>query len=297
MQALLNWLEESTITAVAVSIALVLIIGIIDFWKGYLLSVSLFYIVPIILTAWVRGWRFGAAIAFFAASVWTGAHYIAGFPTPNHAYLLWNILMRFGVFSTVAYAFGTLKITLDSEMKSARLDPLTGIVNRREFLRALESELNRANHLGSIFSIAYFDLDNFKRLNDTSGHSEGDRAIRTVGAALQQTCRKMDIPGRLGGEEFALLLPETDEATAQGVIQRFHERFSADMKNQGWELGVSIGIVSYQGNGCSTPQLLHAADQAMYKAKKAGKNHVYSETLNSSTGQSMENYAQGNRDG
>ncbi len=297
MQALLEWIEESTKTTVALSIALIVIIGVIDFWKGYLLSVSLFYIVPVILTAWVRGWRFGVGIAFLAASVWTGAHYIAGFPTPHHVYLLWNVLMRFGVFSTVAYAFGTLKTTLDSEMRSARLDPLTGIANRREFLRALESELNRANHLGSNFSIAYFDLDNFKRLNDISGHSEGDRAIQTVGAALQQTCRKMDVPGRLGGDEFALVLPQTDEATAQGVIRRFQERFSADMKHQGWELGVSIGIVSYRGNGCSTPQLLQAADQAMYKAKQAGKNRIYSETLNSSIGQSMEKYKQLKRDG
>lgn len=289
MHALLDWLEKSTITAVALSIALIVIIGVIDFCTGYLLSVSLFYIVPVILMAWVRGWRFGVAIAFLAASIWTSAQYIAGFPAPSHVYLLWNTLMRFGVFTTVAYAFGMIKMTLDKEMISARLDPLTGIANRREFLRALESELNRSNHLESIFSIAYFDLDNFKTLNDTAGHSEGDRAIQAVASVLCQTCRKMDFPGRLGGDEFALLLPQTDESTAQGVIQRFQERFSADMKNQGWELGVSIGIVSFQGDSLSSPQLLQAADRAMFKAKRAGKNRVHSETLNPSTDQSMEN--------
>ena len=187
--------------------------------------------------------------------------------------------MRFGVLATIGYAISIFKLMLDSEMRDARLDHLTGIANRREFLSTLEAELNRSNHSGKPFSVAYLDLDNFKKLNDTAGHSEGDSALRVVGTALQQACRKMDLPARIGGDEFALLLPETDESVARSVIQRVRERFDCKLKSKRWDLGVSIGIVNCHGNNVSAQQILNAADRAMYKSKIAGKDRAYFETL------------------
>lgn len=279
MVKLLDWIARSLIKTVSVSLSLIVAIGILDFLTGFALSVSLLYIFPVTIATWSRGWRFGIPIAFLAASVWSVAQYASGFPVPHPVYPLWNTLMRFCVLATVGYAFSFLKLALETEMRAARIDPLTGIANRRKFLGILETELNRSNHSRRPFSVAYFDLDDFKKLNDTSGHSEGDRALCAAGAALKKTCRRMDLPGRIGGDEFALLLPETDEAIARSVIERFRARFAADIEQNQWTLGVSIGVINCSGNHLSAWQILNAADRAMYKAKRAGKNRVYFEVL------------------
>lgn len=279
MNTLFSSIAQSKWKAISLPIALVSTIGIIDFWTGFALSVSFLYIIPVTLATWFRGWRYGIVIAFFGATIWAIVLYLSGFPTPTMIHPIWNTAMRFGVLATVAYTISHFKIALDTEMRDARLDQLTGIANRREFLRTLEAELNRTHHLGRPLSVAYFDLDFFKELNDTRGHAEGDRALRVVADTLRLTCRKMDLPARIGGDEFALLLPETDDIIARLVIERFQDNFSSEIKLHRWRLSASIGVVSLRNGSFSAYQVLNAADEAMYKAKSSGKNRIHIDVL------------------
>ena len=276
---LIEWIAQFSITTFLVSLVLIVVIGTIDFYTGFEFSVSFLYIFPVILATWAKGWRFGITSALFAAIVWSVALYTAGFPAPRSSYPIWNTFMRFCVLATVGYTFSFFKQVLESEIQDARYDHLTGIANRREFLNVLETEINRSNHSQIPFSVAFLDLDNFKKLNDAAGHGAGDHALRAVGMALQQTCRKMDLPGRIGGDEFALLLPDTDELTARAIIERFRERFAFEMQHNQWALGVSIGIINSHGNNLSAVQILNAADYVMYKAKRGGKNQVHFKAL------------------
>jgi diguanylate cyclase (GGDEF)-like protein len=279
MNTVFDWIAQSRWKAISVPIILVAVIGIIDFWTGFAFSVSFLYIIPVTLATWLRGWRFGITVALIGATIWSVVQYVSGFPAPSLMHPFWNTAMRFGVLATIAYTISYFKIVLDAEMRDARLDQLTGIANRREFLRTLESELNRTNHLGRPLAVAYLDLDYFKELNDTQGHSEGDRALRVVGDTLRRTCRKMDLPARIGGDEFALLLPETDDTIAHLVIERFRQNFSSGMTANQWSLGVSIGVVSLREGKFSAQQVLRAADVTMYKAKTAGRDRVHIDVL------------------
>jgi len=161
--------------------------------------------------------------------------------------------------------------------RQATTDELTGLVNRRRFLEALETELERAKLFETPLSLALADLDDFKRVNDAYGHLAGDDALRTFADLLEAHLRKDDVAGRLGGEEFAVVLPETDLEEATMVADRMRGAFSAaPLALSG---GVRISLTASFGiaelaPGQSAQQLVSRADAALYAAKAAGKNRV-----------------------
>ena len=155
--------------------------------------------------------------------------------------------------------------------RQAITDDLTGLVNRRRFIEALDAEIERARRFGSPLTVVLADLDNFKRVNDEHGHHAGDDVLRSFAGLLRSHVRDVDVGGRIGGEEFAIVLPETDSAGAASVAERIRESLAA----------VPIGITSSFGvaelsSGQSGDDLLRTADAALYRAKEAGKNQVVS---------------------
>jgi diguanylate cyclase (GGDEF)-like protein len=161
--------------------------------------------------------------------------------------------------------------------RQATTDELTGLVNRRRFLEALEAELERARLFETPLTLVLADLDDFKRVNDAHGHLAGDDALRTFGDLLQAHLRKVDVAGRLGGEEFAVLLPETDLEEATLVADRMRGALSeAPLRLSGGvriSLTASFGIAELAPDQ-SAQQLMSRADAALYGAKAAGKNRV-----------------------
>ncbi len=161
--------------------------------------------------------------------------------------------------------------------RQATTDELTGLVNRRRFLEALETELERARLFETPLSLVLADLDDFKVVNDAHGHLAGDDALRTFGDLLEAHLRKVDVAGRLGGEEFAVLLPETDLEEATLVADRMRGALSAaPLRLSG---GVRISLTSSFGiaelaPGQSAQRLVSRADAALYAAKAEGKNRV-----------------------
>ena len=163
----------------------------------------------------------------------------------------------------------------------ATTDPLTRVLNRRAFLDRLTAEVDRSRRYDSTLALLLFDVDHFKRINDTVGHLAGDSVLRQMGALLEDAVRKVDIVARYGGEEFVAILPETSEEGATTFAERLRERIAAttfDIGNQRvLRLTVSIGIANFPSAGvASTDDLINRADEALYRAKAAGRNQVRS---------------------
>lgn len=163
---------------------------------------------------------------------------------------------------------------------SAR-DALTGLYNRWYVMEKIESEMNRSIRHGSPVSLIMLDIDHFKRVNDSFGHSAGDRVLRSVGQVLRDSCRVYDVAGRYGGEEFCIVLPETKVGSTTVVAERIRERLATSRFEVGVDSVVvtaSIGIAGVDSaeveGALSSSMLIDRADQALYSAKHHGRNRV-----------------------
>ncbi len=161
--------------------------------------------------------------------------------------------------------------------RQAATDELTGLPNRRLFMRSLTTEVARAKRAGGVFSVVMLDIDDFKRVNDRFGHDAGDRALRVFSDVLRSAMRETDVAARIGGEEFACLLPSSDAAGAYGLAERIRTDLAsrAIPLPDGREVSItaSLGIAAYPA-AKTAEGLLRAADLALYQAKAEGKNRV-----------------------
>jgi diguanylate cyclase (GGDEF)-like protein len=144
-------------------------------------------------------------------------------------------------------------------------DPLTGLFNRRALTERLDVERRTARRTSEMLAFAMLDVDDFKMINDTRGHAGGDAALVTVAQILRSCTREIDLPARFAGDEFALILPRTDRASATAVMERIVTALRAN------GLSASIGVAFTIGTIDATSLLRHA-DEAVYAAKAAGKN-------------------------
>ena len=159
--------------------------------------------------------------------------------------------------------------------KLATIDSMTGLYNRRHFLTLAEAEWSRFQRYQRPLSMLMIDIDHFKSVNDRYGHAVGDQAIISVATACQQGKRASDAVGRLGGEEFAVLLPETDQAQAAIVAERIRESIAGhvlSVHDVQFKLTISVGIAAATASMSGIDALLRAADQALYQAKSDGRN-------------------------
>ena len=159
-----------------------------------------------------------------------------------------------------------------------RTDTLTGIANYRYFLQALEQEIERTQRSGQPTSLIMLDIDFFKKVNDQWGHEVGNQALIHLSRLLQQIVRKLDIPCRYGGEEFAVILPDTNLAACLPVAERIRqgiEKSPLDVAGQPLQMTVSLGIATYTDKQETTVEdLVKQADQYLYQAKESGRNRV-----------------------
>lgn len=161
--------------------------------------------------------------------------------------------------------------TRDLERLASR-DPLTNLLNRREIVRILDIEIERAQRQKTPLSVLMLDLDKFKQINDSYGHQVGDRVLQSSADALVESSRKTDFVGRIGGEEFLLLLPNTNYAAALQLAERYRSRIENSIVDE-VQYTCSIGVSQLQ-EGERSDQLMQRADQALYAAKNSGRNNV-----------------------
>jgi diguanylate cyclase (GGDEF)-like protein len=157
--------------------------------------------------------------------------------------------------------------------RQAAIDELTGLFNRRFFDAALEREFKQAVRHKREFSLLILDIDNFKRINDTHGHTTGDAVISALGKLLKKMIRSEDTACRIGGEEFAVILPETGPGGAEVVSEKIRSEF-ARLKIAATDLSLSGGLATFPLDASSTEELIDRADQMLYFAKYSGKNRI-----------------------
>ena len=155
---------------------------------------------------------------------------------------------------------------------AARTDPLTGLLNRRALEELFELELERSGRTGRPLSVIVGDLDRFKIVNDRLGHQHGDQTLQALAGELGRWKRRIDMVARVGGEEFALLLPETDERGAFLVAERLRRATKRLFADGPFQLTISFGVASFPDHGDDAEGLLRAADQALYAAKNMGRD-------------------------
>ena len=166
----------------------------------------------------------------------------------------------------------------DSLRKQATHDTLTGLYNRRFLMEYFETELSRAQRRNQNLGVLMLDIDHFKRLNDTLGHDAGDFVLNEIGSLLRHTMRSEDITCRYGGEEFVILLPETNIENSVKAAEKIHNKLrQMDLKFESSPVGditVSIGVATFPENGNSPEILIREADRALYHAKETGRNRT-----------------------
>ncbi|HPE72764.1 MAG TPA: diguanylate cyclase [Candidatus Competibacter sp.] len=186
------------------------------------------------------------------------------------------------------YAVGVVRDETERQARERELhrlattDPLTGLANRRHFLVQVEHELERFQRYAKPAVLLMLDLDHFKQVNDRHGHASGDRVLQHFAAVAQQALRKVDLIGRLGGEEFAALLPNTDEEGALLLAERLRGYLAASpATGDAGEIffTVSIGLASFAAADRTANTILARADRALYRAKEAGRNRVEMEPI------------------
>jgi diguanylate cyclase (GGDEF)-like protein len=154
-------------------------------------------------------------------------------------------------------------------------DSLTGLYNHTHTLYLLEQEIVRARQKDQPLAFAMIDIDEFKKVNDTYGHPIGDRILRSLSMFLKQRLRKTDHIGRYGGEEFAVILPNTSARDAQNVLDEIRQRFSELQQQAGeqeFRVSFSCGVADWQGDSAQT--LCERADKALYRSKEHGRNQI-----------------------
>ena len=237
------------------------------------IRLGILYIVPVLLVTWTEGlaWGLGFAVAT------TGLREIVAWEQlPSDTPLLWRLVNTASYLAVLAVGMAGLQGLRSIQEQLSRLathDPLTGLVNARSFAARLTQELERNRRYPRPLALLYLDLDDFKVINDSHGHQTGDAVLRLVAEAMRSSVRQSDTIGRLGGDEFAVLMPETDAPLADQAAQRL----AADLRNRFKgtpTVTASIGVVSCTVADANTDELLRRADQAMYEAKRAGKDRV-----------------------
>jgi len=270
--------HKSFISICIIVFCITLLIGIVDYLLGPEISTTILYFIPIVIAAWYGSKTMGLLTSFSAAFIWLITDIGSGREYSHIATYGWNTGMRLGIFIFITLLLVKLHRSLNAEETAADTDELTGALNARGFKERLSEEYARSTRSGAAFSLAFIDVDNFKTVNDTLGHSSGDLLLISIVKSINESLRKTDHLARLGGDEFVILFSETDDSIVVPAFTHVHKRLMDLVAENNWPVTFSVGIVSYDALPASPAHAIKIADEIMYGVKKSTKNNVIYKT-------------------
>ncbi|MBA3916179.1 MAG: GGDEF domain-containing protein [Acidobacteriales bacterium] len=232
-------------------------------------SVAFLFLVPVSFATWFLSWETGSLIAL-AATLFL---FYFDRKSTDAVAACWSGFMTLTVTGTFIYIFTELRDVYARLVDSSRRDPLTGLLNGRAFREMMTIEINRMSRYRRPLTIAYLDVDDFKNINDRYGHLAGDEFLREVARQMTRRLRVIDCLARVGGDEFAIVLPETDQGAAQLVFSELHRAIRHLSAGNPSATTVSIGAVTFMA-AIPADTMIAMADRAMYEIKQSGKNNI-----------------------
>lgn len=270
-------------------IALLVITGVaavaaVDYLTTEEVRVFPLYFLPLMLAAWYFTRTTALIVALLITGVWAALLYL-GDRTYSEPWM-WplNVLAQSTVFLVIALLVSGLHVAMRREREFARTDPLTHLPNSRSFYERVGSVLAVCRRNSEAATLAYIDLDNFKQVNDRLGHHKGDELLIQVAELMNEVLRNSDVVARMGGDEFIVLLAETDKPEAESALEKLRTRIFESPAFIDNDVTVSIGAASYNLAPPDVTEMIRAADKVMYRVKAAGKNSVIVQDMNSPAG-------------
>lgn len=206
---------------------------------------SMFYVIPVSFFAWFISRRTALITSVLGAVITLAVHRRA-FSYQTHSNIIyWNALTWLGLYLFLVLMIAELRSLYERERHSSRTDGLTEIPNRSAFWELLATEQSRARRHGLPLTLGYLDLDGFKNVNDRFGHTTGDKLLALVAQTMRDNVRQADSVARIGGDEFAVLLPETAADSAAAVLHKLHTLLDTNMRQRNWPVTLSKGAVSF----------------------------------------------------
>src|SRR5438552_2431131 len=277
-----RWTRRQALEAVGL-LACLAVVGIAVFgelvpWKDKHYPLE-FLCVPLLLWVAFRFEQRDAAtvvVLLAGVAIWGTLRGYGPFARPlfNESLLLLQAFQGVSAVITLVLAAAVAERTeaVDRLRRLAVSDPLTGLSNYRQLAHALDAEIRRSSRTDRPFAVVLMDLDGLKKVNDRYGHLVGSMALRRVAEALLGSCRGIDTAARFGGDEFALVLPETGDAAAWHVARRIADRVARDGEQP--PLSVSVGVAVHPRDGATLEALLNAADRSLYDSKARRRNRI-----------------------
>ena len=257
-------------------------IAALDYVTPPQLNLTFAYVLVILLATWNLGARAGAVYAVLSSAMqfWMLIELskLAALPTFS---FYWDVIFANRVFTffVVIGLTAPLRKLYDREHRHARTDGLTGALNRPHFLELLTLEIARSRRSGEPFTVAYLDCDDFKAVNDTYGHDQGDVLLRALVKCVRGELRITDVIARLGGDEFAILFPQTDGSKALRALERIRADLARIFQANDWRSSISIGAATFRVPAQGAEELIAACDTLMYRAKTDGKDRIIYELV------------------
>ena len=248
-------------------------ITIIRYITGPKFEIDQFYLIPIIIVTWYAGRNTGIIISTISILLWIVFDFFTMQSLALGLTLGLNLIFKLLIFFLIIQLIHRTRELINSLQDLSETDPLTRISNRRSFLVFANRELYRAKRYGSLLTLIYIDLDNFKNVNDPLGHSIGDSLLKKVANILKETTRKTDVVARMGGDEFCLLLTETDMESSIKVYRKIENKIRQMMLENNWQVTLSAGVVTFQDKPDDVKEMISVTDEIMYKIKRTGKDN------------------------
>lgn len=249
--------------------SVVFLIGFADYLIGHSFGFSNFYLLPIIVTVRNLGKNRGLFISVLCAALWAGMDYFYGGAYSSNFAMVWSTLIRLTLFTVIVLIFDGL----EKEKEWVRMDPLTMIANHAAFYEFGEMEVRRCRRYEHGFSLVYLDVDHFRLINDRFGHRAGDQLLVLLAETLKSSFRETDLVARLGEDEFAIVLVETQALGAAQALRRVMESLEKVPKI-GSLATLSVGLITFTRAPETFERAVKRADELMHLAKNKGRNCI-----------------------